>query len=104
MVALSLKQPWAERIASGMKRAEYRTWRAPSVVGRDLLIVASKGVMAGYKGEPRGVAVCVVRVDAMRGEPGDYAWVISNPRRVKPIAVRGWAALYYVSDRRIRFV
>jgi len=60
--------------------------------------------MAGYRGEPRGVAVCVVHVEAMRGEPADYAWVVSNPRRVKPFAVRGWAALYYVRDRSIVYL
>ena len=72
------------------------------------MIVASKRLRkadAGkYAGEPRGVAVCVVHVDAMRGEPGDYRWVVSNPRRVKPIAVVGRAAIFYVPDKSIVYV
>lgn len=108
MRALSLCQPWAERIANGSKHAEYRTWRAPSAVGHDLLIVASKRLRevdkTKYAGEPRGVAVCVVRVDAMRGKAGRWSWVVSNPRRVKPIPVIGRAALFYVADKSIVFV
>ena len=103
MHAINIKQPYAERIAAGHKRTECRSWRAPSMVGSDLLIVSSKTVMAGYRGEPKGVAVCVVRVTKMTGEKGDYEWHVSEPRRVVPFAVRGWQGLYKVPDASIRY-
>lgn len=97
MYALSVKQPWASQIASGRKRAEFRSWmtrhRGP------LLICASASPKIGDL--PAGVAVCVVDLVDVTGEPGSYAWQIRNPRRVDPIAVRGSAALYKVPDDRI---
>ena len=104
MRAISIKQPYAERIASGSKRVEYRSWRAPCLVGGDLLIVAPKSVMAGYGAEPTGVAVCVVRVVRMGGVAGDREWHFTDPRRVKPVPVRGRQALFRVPDKRVVFV
>ena len=101
MHALSVKQPYAEWIASGEKKIEYRTWRAPRIVGKDLLIVASKSPGEGYDGEALGVAICVVRVAGMRGGDGDWEWDLTNPRRVDPVAVRGFAALYTVADDQV---
>ncbi|MBK6692827.1 MAG: ASCH domain-containing protein [Myxococcales bacterium] len=40
MRALSVKQPWAELIAAGKKKIEYRTWSVD--LRGELLIVASK--------------------------------------------------------------
>lgn len=104
-MALSVSQPFAERLASGIKRYESRTWRAPSLVGRDLLIVAPQSVVAsaGYRGEPRGVAVCVVRVVRMSGSKGDWRWHVTDPRRVQPRPVRGRQALFKVPDKTIVF-
>lgn len=104
MRSISIKQPHAEAIASGRKSVEYRTWRAPCLVGGDLLIVAPKAVMAGYSGEPTGVAVCVVRVVRMGGTDGDREWHFTDPRRVKPRPVRGRQALFRVPDQTITFV
>ena len=104
MHALSVCQPYAERLANGSKPIEYRSWRAPSIVGKDLLIVASKKTWEGYAGEPTGVAICVVRVVRMAGDPGAYEWHVTGPRRVAPFAVRGYAGLYKVPDELIRYV
>lgn len=94
MKALSVKQPYAEQIARGAKSREYRTWcvshRGP------LLIVASKSPRIGAL--PCGVAVCTVDVVDVTGSPGRYAWILANPRRVEPFAVRGFAALYTAPD------
>lgn len=109
MKALSVKQPHAERIASGKKRVEYRTWsvnfRGP------LLIVASKSpdveACEEHGINPRrllhGVAICVVELFDVDGDEGDYEWRIRKPRRVLPIALRGYAAIYHVPDERITF-
>ena len=110
MRALSLKQPWAELIARGTKKKEFRTW-SRSCFG-ELLIVASKTVEADDIAEAGldagslafGRAVCVVDFYKVTGDVDDYAWHLRNPRRVEPIAIRGSASLYHVPDERIRFV
>lgn len=104
MYALSVKQPFAEAIASGEKRYEYRTWAPRTIEGRDLLIVASKTPGPGYAGEPTGVAICVVRVVRIGGAPQGYAWHLESPRRVEPEPIKGSAALFTVADDRIRYV
>ena len=109
MLALSVKQPWAELIARGQKKKEFRTWTR-SCFG-ELLIVASKSVEADDIADEGldvaslvfGRAVCVVDFYKVTGDDGDYAWHFRNPRRVHPIEVRGSASLYRVPDERIRF-
>lgn len=120
MNALSVKQPWAELVASGRKPLEIRSW-AVSYRG-PLLIVASSqpdhGAIAhfGMPGLPCGIALCVVELvsvvrvgdfasyaDVKRGAlwaPADhlYAWRLENPRRVLPKAVKGRLRLYDVPD------
>lgn len=99
MYALSVKQPYAEQIASGQKRIEYRTWKTNH--RGPLLIVASKGAADGGEHLPRGVAICVVEVVKVTGADGDYKWHLAQPQRVQPEPVRGYAALYTVQEERI---
>jgi hypothetical protein len=110
MLALSVKQPWAELIARGTKKKEFRSWSRSSF--GDLLIVASKSAdedaMDEEGLEPAslvyGRAVCVVEFFKVTGDEDDYAWHFRNPRRVEPVEIRGSASLYHVPDERIRFV
>jgi hypothetical protein len=110
MLALSVKQPWAELIARGTKKKEYRSW-SRSCFG-DLLIVASKSVDDDAMDEEGldpaslvlGRAVCVVEFYKVTGDEDDYAWHLRNPRRVEPVEIRGSASLYHVPDEHIRFV
>ena len=110
MRALSVKQPWAELIARGKKKKEFRTW-SRSCFG-ELLIVASKSVEAeDIEAEGLdmaclvfGRAVCVVDFYKVTGSDDDYAWHLRNPRRVEPVEVKGSASLYHVPDERIRLV
>lgn len=110
MRALSVKQPWAELIARGKKKKEFRTW-SRSCFG-ELLIVASKSANAEAVADEGldaaslvfGRAVCVVDFYKVTGDEGDYAWHLRNPRRVEPIEIRGSASLYHVPDARIRLV
>jgi hypothetical protein len=105
MHALSVRQPYAERIASGRKRAEFRTWAPRSIVGRDLLIVSSRIVEAGGEGWPIGVAICVVHVEEIEDrDDGGFAWRLSDPRRVLPTPIKGSAALFHVDDTRIEYL
>jgi hypothetical protein len=50
---------------------------------------------------PCGVAVCTVELVGVEGSPGRYAWILRNPRRVEPFALRGFAALYTAPDASI---
>lgn len=105
MRALSVKQPWAELIASGKKKVEYRTWKVD--VRGDLLIVASTtkndADCIDERFDPRaltyGAAMCVVDlVKVTEGDDGLYEWHVRNPRRVQPVAIKGYAAIYNVPD------
>lgn len=103
MKALSIKQPWANMIASGEKTIETRTWstdyRGP------LLIVSSKTPRI----EPAGYALAVAKLIDCRPMTKDdedeacceiyakaHAWVLTNVRRIKPFAVKGQLGLYEV--------
>lgn len=103
MKALSIKQPWANMIASGEKTIETRTWctdyRGP------LLIVSSKTP----KIEPAGYALAIGNLidcrpmtkddeeeACCRIYPDAHAWVLTNVRRIKPFPVRGMLGLYDV--------
>ena len=101
--ALSVKQPWANLIASGKKTIETRTWKTG--FRGELLIVSSKIP----KIEPAGKTVAVVKlVDCriMRSEDEDmalcdiyngaHAWILENIRRIKSIPIRGKIGLYDV--------
>lgn len=103
MKALSVKQPWANMIASGEKTIELRIWetdyRGP------LLICSSKRPYI----EPAGCAIAIVDlVDCRRATKADeekacsiiwttdYAWVLDNVRRIIPFKVKGELNLFDV--------
>lgn len=104
MKALSVRQPHANRIASGEKPIETRTWTTK--YRGDLLICSSKT----GQGEPKGVALCVVElVDIRPMKPSDEeaacvkiyprakAWILENLRPLKePFPVKGELGLYEV--------
>lgn len=113
MKALSVKQPWAELIASGRKTIETRTWRTK--YRGPLLICASKNIdnrACSYHGfvpnrMEAGFAVAIVdlvncrpmvladRPDAMC-ELNKYAWVLENVRRIKQFPVKGQLGVFGV--------
>ena len=100
--ALSLQQPYANLVAGGQKTLETRKWgtkyRGP------ILICAS---MSG-KGEPRGVALCMVVVGEIRPMTKDdeaaacialypraLVWQLSNCQVLKqPFPVKGSLGLF----------
>jgi hypothetical protein len=105
--ALSIKQPWANLIASGEKTIETRTW-ATEYRG-ELLLVSSKTP----KIEPAGCALAIAqlvdcrpmtRVDeaAARCElyPGAFAWVLRDVRAIEPFPVKGSLGIYEAPVRR----
>lgn len=101
MKALSIRQPWANLIASGTKTMETRTW-ATSYRG-ELLIVSSKYPRIS----PAGCALAVV--DLVECRPMTLAdekfarcefyehaivWVFRNIRPISPIPIRGKLGLF----------
>lgn len=103
MKALSVKQPWANRIASGEKTIETRYWYT-SVRG-PLLIVSSKTPRI----EPAGCALAIVDLVGCRPMteadepaacckwyPGAYAWVLKTVLVIEPFPVRGQPGIYDV--------
>jgi hypothetical protein len=101
--ALSVKQPWANLIASGEKTIETRVW-ATDYRG-DILIVSSKRPRI----EPAGCAVAVVELtdcramtlsDEVAAKCPIYddavAWVLRNIRAIEPFPVRGQLGLFEI--------
>jgi ASCH domain len=102
--ALSLKQPWANMIASGEKTIETRKW--PTDYRGTLLIVSSKSPDI----RPAGCAVALATLVDCRPMThadqnaaqcqlyrGAYAWVLRDIRRLRPFAVRGQLGIYDVA-------
>jgi hypothetical protein len=113
MKALSLKQPWANLIASGEKTIETRLW-ATRYRGK-LLIVSSKLPNIA----PAGYAVAVAQlVDcrpmerrdeyAARCEiyEGAFAWVLSDVKAIQPFPIKGSLGIYDVdvTDTDLKYV
>jgi ASCH domain len=101
--ALSLKQPWANMVASGEKTIETRKW--PTDYRGPLLIVSSKTPAI----PPSGCALAIVTLVDCRPMTsadesaakchfyrGAYAWVLRDILRVKPFPVRGQLGIYEV--------
>jgi hypothetical protein len=97
MRALSVRQPYAERILTGEKVIEYRT-RRTHIRGR-VYLYASKtpGDPEDYAEDgydlgdlPHGKLVGTVEVVDCTGEDGDFEWHLANPQRLaRPLAVAG---------------
>lgn len=104
MKALSIKQPWANLIASGKKTIETRLWatdyRGP------LLIVSSKTPNIHPAGYALAVAELVdchqmtaadERAACCSRYPGAFAWVLRDVRKIPIFPVRGKLGLYEVA-------
>lgn len=104
MKAISLKQPWANMVASGEKTVETRKWSTK--YRGDLLICSSQNP----KIEPYGKALCIVelyKIVPMKKEheknacikvyDGAYSWFLRNRRVLKKtFEVKGQLGIYDV--------
>ena len=101
MKAISLKQPWANLVASGKKTVETRKW-STNYRG-DLIICSSQKP----KIDPAGYALCIVELYDIRPMekkdekkacvkvyPGAYSWFLRNLRPLKPFQVKGSLGIY----------
>ncbi len=102
--ALSVKQPWANLIASGQKTIETRLW---STEHRGPLLIVSSRVP---KIDPAGYALAIVDLVECRPMiasdesaaccalyPHAFAWVMRDIRKIEIFPVRGKLGLYEVS-------
>jgi hypothetical protein len=105
MKALSVKQPYASKIASGEKTIETRT--RPTHYRGPLLICASS--RPKLEGHPAGVALCVVQVIDCRPMTiadeaaacvklyaGAWAWILERSHLVAPFPVTGRISFFEV--------
>lgn len=110
MKALSIKQPWANLIAEGMKTIETRVW-STSHRGKILIVSSKKPViqLAGYAlavanlidcrpmtREDEENAQCEVYVNA-------YSWILTDITKIQPFPVKGQLGLYEVDIERFFF-
>lgn len=104
MKALTVLPPYAIMIATEFKTIEVRTWRTE--YRGDVLITASNRRLAGTI---PGHAICVVeladvvpltkehlKAACLSGMPDVpcYAWILKNPRLIKPIPIKGKLSLW----------
>jgi hypothetical protein len=102
--AISVRQPWANLIASGKKSIETRGW---STSHHGLLLIASSKLP---RIAPAGFAVAIARLDACRAMTRDdeqeacceyydgaFAWVLRDVHRIEPFPVRGQPGLFSVT-------
>lgn len=126
MRTLAVRQPWATHIAEGTKIVELRSWqtkyRGPVLIaasGKPLKVTNDNGVIETL---PTQVLVCVVDlinvfdvtaenlddVIEMAGcstAPGfHYAWLLNNPRMVRPVPHKGKLNLYETPETAIEYL
>jgi hypothetical protein len=111
MKAISIKQPWANLIAQGVKTIETRSWRTN--YRGDILIVSSRNPDI----YPAGVAVCIAEIydcrkmlsedESLAGVKHDnnkYSWLLRNVRPVKIFPARGMPGIYEVKNDLLAFI
>lgn len=100
MRAISIRQPWAEKIFRGDKPAEYRkcacrilhervyVYAAPKVTSAEREEFRRMGAKPGDF--PTRVLVGTIEFESCSGAPGSYSWKIKNPQRLdQPVAPTG---------------
>lgn len=130
MKALSVRQPWAELIASGAKTFEVRTWQTqyrgpllicaskiPSKISNYDLFHRNLGLPPTIKDLMYGSAICTVDLVDIRSGDGcmhdaakaccdfrktDWLWVLENVKRVNPFPVTGRLSLFEVTTKKER--
>jgi len=114
MKAISIKQPWASLIATGVKTREIRAWTTEHR-GSLLICSSRQPIIDGHR---HGQALCIVDVVECRPMnqddcpfaclpevlPGHFAWELKNVRLIKPFPVMGQLRLFDIDDRHIHML
>jgi hypothetical protein len=94
MKCITVREPWAELIASGSKTVENRTWRTHY-----------RGPLLIHAAKPTGAIVatanlidCVPLDDAKHLDfaEGPWCWLLADIRRIAPIPCKGRQRLFDV--------
>lgn len=101
---LSIKQPWAQKIITGEKKLEIRSWqvkyrgdivicssKSPEIPGcksRYALAIACIKDIFRFEKKHEKLALCDCDYDDL------YAWELENIREIKPIPVKGFVGLW----------
>lgn len=103
MKCLSLRPDWADLVASGDKKSEYRTWSTNH--RGDLLIHANKNLPKSAEGLlVSGHCIVVANLYNIKKRKNDYAWQLKNIRFIKPIKISGQQRLFNVDDNLIEYL
>lgn len=118
MKALTIKQPWADRVIFGTKRVENRTWKPPDwMIGKQIAIHAGKALDGPYEpGETntgiRGAVIGVAKIarivqpnEKKHGldrtqlrewwDPHQFGWVLKDVWAIEtPLFIRGALGLW----------
>lgn len=92
VMALSIRQPYAELILRGTKKVEYRS--VPTSKRERIYVYASlqpgpeddfRAVNLEAGDLPTGVIVGTVEIQECEGKRGDYHWHLARPQRLKTL-------------------
>lgn len=123
MKALTVRQPWAQAIAEGLKTVEVRS---RPIKHRGLLAIHAAAkpdpeYAEEAEGLPLGQVICVVNVVGcepltaelleaafMLGEgwptEGLWGWQLADVRPVKPVAAKGKLSLWNLPDEQVAYL
>lgn len=113
--ALSIRQPWAQLIVSGIKDLEYRSWttdyRGPIFIhaagtvdpdAEDIALETLDMSAGRFRFLPRGAYIGMGMLDAVKRTPkapDAYTFHLSHARRfTEPIVGRGHPGVYQVEE------
>ena len=103
MKALSIRPDYADMIAAGEKKYEFRSW-ATSYRG-DILIHANKNIPDAAKNMlVSGHAICIANLKDVKKRKNGYAWELTDLRYIEPIKVRGQQRLFNIDDNLINLI
>jgi hypothetical protein len=104
---LSIHHAWATMIATGQKTIETRTW--PTSYRGDLVMASTHQPYPDDPGPLRGFAFAIVTLADCRlmtaadeqaacsdYVPGLFAWVLTDPRPIQPVYVKGKQRIWYL--------
>ena len=109
MKALSVKQPWANMIASGEKTIETRTWETNY---RGVIAIASSKmpdiypagcvILTAYLVNCRPMVKSDEKAACCECLPGLYSWCLVNVEKLEvPLKVKGQQGLYDIKPKKL---
>jgi len=130
MKAISIRQPYAEAIVAGVKTLENRTWSTayrgklaivasktidpvdiPEVSGAPLLTGCVIGVVDLVDiVRPISAEECESETDLVTEADMDWyvqdsiGWILRNPRRCRPVPIKGRLGLYDIPDDLVEII